>query len=255
MKKISIIFAVLTLSVIMMASGCSKKEDSGEAQNQNEEAEKSDQKSEKTLEELKGELKEIVEKQKTSNGYYYEYSVESEYSEGEKSQTRMKMWQQGEKIRTEVVDSEGNTISIMIQDMENDELYMYDAQQNIAYRQKGISEEGSETAEGEEVSPDEDIDWDGVVNIEDDKVDGRAAKRIIINDSQEGQSFESRMWIDEQTGIVIKMESYMEGKLVSQFKVENIKSGPFDDDVFKLPSGVKIIDMDSYMQQIPGAQE
>ncbi|AHM55575.1 hypothetical protein EAL2_c02720 [Peptoclostridium acidaminophilum DSM 3953] len=247
MKKL-IYASMLIFALAISFAGCSDKKetDTGE-QAKKEQA----QKSEKSLEELKEEMKQLVSKRSLGEGIYYEYAVTVEGGSGmPESSMTMNTWQQGENIRTETLDQSGQVMSVLIKEAGEDYILMYNPAENIAIRQDIASSESMQDDYDINTSSD-DVNWDGVVEIKDDDVDGRNAKLVVLKDESTGQNIISRMWIDEKTGLVIKSEIEADGKVISTMKIKNIKEGSFGEDTFKLPDDVEVMKIEDMMPSQP----
>lgn len=248
MKKL-IYLGILICAMAVSFAGCSKGKDTGE-QAQQEQSQGS-QKSEKTLDQLKEEMKQLVSKRSAGEGIYYEYTVTVEGGSGmPESAMAMKTWQQGENIRTETLDQSGQVMSVLIKEAGEDYILMYNPAENIAIRQDTASSESMQDDYDINTSSD-DVNWEGVVEIKDDDVDGRNAKLVVLKDESTGQNIISRMWIDEKTGLVVKSEVEADGKVVSTMKIKEIKEGSFGEDTFKLPDDVKVMKIEDMMPSKP----
>ena len=248
MKKL-IYLGILICAMAVALAGCSKETDTGEQAQQDQSQES--QKSEKTLDQLKEEMKQLVSKRSTGEGIYYEYTVTVEGGSGMPESTMaMKTWQQGESIRTETLDQSGQVMSVLIKEAGEDYILMYNPAENIAIRQDIASSESMQDDYDINTSSD-DVNWEGVVEIKDDDVDGRNAKLVVLKDETTGQNIISRMWIDEKTGLVVKSEVEADGKVVSTMKIKNIKEGNFGEDTFKLPDDVKVMKIEDMMPAQP----
>jgi len=248
MKKL-IYLGILIFAMAVALAGCSKETDTGEQAQQDQSQES--QKSEKTLDQLKEEMKQLVSKRSTGEGIYYEYTVTVEGGSGMPESTMaMKTWQQGESIRTETLDQSGQVMSVLIKEAGEDYILMYNPAENIAIRQNIASSESIQDDYDINTSSD-DVNWEGVVEIKDDDVDGRNAKLVVLKDESTGQNIISRMWIDEKTGLVVKSEVEADGKVVSTMKIKNIKEGNFGEDTFKLPDDVKVMKIEDMMPAQP----
>ena len=101
-----------------------------------------------------------------------------------------------------------------------------------------------------------DADPDKIKTLETTMYDGVKCKVMLIK-SGEGKE-QVKMWVCEDYGIPVRVEATAPDGSKTVMEYKNLKVGPQPPDAFKLPTGVKISDMNEMMKQmpqIPGGQQ
>jgi outer membrane lipoprotein-sorting protein len=139
-----------------------------------------------------------------------------------------KVWLKGEKMKFES-EVEGET-SITIIDGEEEVMYMYMPDENMAYKMDMSNAPESAVEETEGI-----LDYDYTI-IGTETVDGKSC--LVVEWTVEGIA--SKMWVWKDKGFPIKMESTTpQGKMTIEYK--NIQFVNISDSEFELPAGVQII--------------
>lgn len=139
-----------------------------------------------------------------------------------------KVWLKGEKMKTES-EVEGET-SITIIDGEEEVMYVYMPDENMAYKMDFSNAPESAVGETEDI-----LDFDYEI-IGTETVDGKSC--LVVQWTDEGMT--SKTWIWKDRGFPIKMEiTTSEGTTTIEYK--NIQFVNISDSEFELPAGVQII--------------
>lgn len=178
-------------------------------------------------------LADLFAKAKRVDGLYYEYAMTA----GD-VKVEGKTWTKDKKIKNEMA-SEGNTYVSFI-NFENGEAYTYIPEQKMAVKmdinklKAQMGKQPSDYACG--------IDLQRAKVVETTTYNGMKCKAVVITD-RDGKE-EMKMWISEEYGLPLRVESNETGvKNVMEYK--NLKVGPLPDDTFKLPEGIRVINMGS----------
>ena len=191
-----------------------------------------------------GSVVDLLGKGKNVEGMSYDYTMTSK-----DITINGKAWIQGEKVKNEAVVEGQRVITIV----DGDDTYIYHPDENTAFKvtleqagqQAGQTETPSDFIEDVDTKPDKYRIVDSVV------YDGAKCKIVEVT-SADGQE-QTRMWVREDYGIPVRVESSEpEGeKVVLEFK--NLKLGPQPPGTFELPAGVEVMDMSEMLKQIPQA--
>ncbi len=139
-----------------------------------------------------------------------------------------KVWLKGENMKFES-ELEGET-SITIIDGEEEVMYMYLPDENMAYKMDMSNAPESAVEETEDI-----LDYDYTI-IGTETVDGKSC--LVVEWTVEG--FTSKMWVWKDKGFPIKIETVTsEGKMTIEYK--NIQFVNISDSEFELPAGVQIL--------------
>lgn len=140
-----------------------------------------------------------------------------------------KVWLKGQNMKFES-DIEGQT-SITIVNEDEQVMYMYMPDQNMAYKMSfnNVPESAVEETEGI-------LDYDYEI-LGTETVDGKSC--LVVQWTVEGMT--SKMWVWKDKGFPIKVETTTsEGKTTIEYK--NIQFVNISDNEFQLPAGVEIIE-------------
>lgn len=180
----------------------------------------------------------LLGKGKQIEGMSYDYSLTTK-----EITMNGRVWMQGNKFKTEAM-AEGRK---MITIFDGDTIYSYDPEQNTAMKLSAINNKQVETPL--DYSRDIESKPDIYKIIETAFYDGAKCKVIVLT-SGDGKE-QVKMWIHEDYGIPVRVESASAdgGKIVMEYK--NLKVGPQSPDTFKLPAGVQVTDMNEMLKNIP----
>ena len=190
-------------------------------------------------------LDELFARGKKVDGLSYDYSM----STAEMTMDG-KVWLQGKKMKTESTVAGQNTITFF--DGDTNTVILYNPTENSAMKISADMEEQG-TVSDTPLDYTEDIeDTSTVKELETVVYDGVKCRVVEVAD---GDKTVSKMWIREDYGIPMRIESTgSDGeKLVMEYK--NMKIGTIGADVFQIPAGIEITDMSemiNQMQQLPG---
>lgn len=189
-------------------------------------------------------LAEVFAKGKKIEGMSYEYILTMPTGK-----MTGKVWMQGEKMRTEGTVSGQRIVTIV--DGETNTVYTYYPDQNRAVK-LSAGEQGEETQSPTDYV--ENTDPAAAKVLETTVYDGVKC-RVVLVQSPDGS--EVKMWVREDYGIPIRVETTAPDgtKVVMEYK--NLKVGPQPPETFKLPAGVQVTDLNEMMKglpQMPGAQ-
>ena len=138
----------------------------------------------------------------------------------------------------------------MITIVDGDTTYMYNPEENIAMKFSGKN-----LPTGMEGKPENPSDYqdsmvkDSLKSIETVVYEGVKCRVITYVDKEDGAT--AKMWLREDYGLPMKQEvvSKKGEKMTMEYK--NMKIGAQSADLFKLPAGVKIQDMNEMMKNMP----
>jgi outer membrane lipoprotein-sorting protein len=189
----------------------------------------------------KEEVMNLLSKGKTVNGISYEFVTTTGGV-----QSRGKVWMQNDKVRMETI-LQGQQM-ILLYDGET--IFQYMPHANIAL--KIVAKELQGQTPKKPLTPTglvANMDKETLQIVETNVYEGQRCR--IISFLHKDNKERMKIWISEEYGIPIKVESMgAEGKpAVSEFK--NIKPGPLSLDIFKLPAGVQIQDVVEIMRTLP----
>ncbi len=238
MKRFMLLALVLVL-ICFSFTGCggSKKE----TQNKSTESPAINQSTEKEL------AANLLGKGKEVKGMSYDYSL----TMPEGKMMTGKVWMQDKKMKTEGT-VEGKKI-ITIIDGDTNTVYTYYPDQNMAIK-LSAPESGEKAPTPTDYT--RDADPDKIKTLETTMYDGVKCKVMLIK-SGEGKE-QVKMWVCEDYGIPVRVEATAPDGSKTVMEYKNLKVGPQPPDAFKLPTGVKITDMNEMMKQmpqIPGGQQ
>jgi outer membrane lipoprotein-sorting protein len=131
--------------------------------------------------------------------------------------------------------------------IDGDTILTYDPQQNVAYKITSDMTEQFKTPS--EYVQDAKVNMENWKTLETTVYDGVKCRVISIS-AMNGQD-EMKMWVREDYGIPVRVETKSANGDTVVIEYKNMKIGALPEDTFKLPSGVKIMDMNEIMNQMP----
>lgn len=177
-------------------------------------------------------LAEVLAKSKSVVGYSFDYVMSNEAAQGNFTG---KMWiAKDQKMKNEITLQNRTMVSII--DLEKKEMYNCDLSQGIAVKMKLDIGKRME-------SPDQyikDIDIAKATVLENVIYDGVKCK--VISYKYDGNT-ESKMWVREDIGFPVRIEATGPDGKKSVIEYKNMKVGPVSEDVFRLPPGIKVMEM------------
>lgn len=194
-------------------------------------------------------ITDIFAKSKKVDALSYDYSITSN-----ETAINGKVWMQGNKMKTESVFNGETMISFF--DGDTNTIITYYPAQNKAMKLTSDQAEKQNAISDTPIDYTEDIDTTSVKVLETTVYDGVKCKVVEI--TEKDSKVVSKMWIREDYGIPIRVETTDPtfGKSVMEYK--NMKIGSISADVFKVPA-VEVTDMSEMMKQMlpnmPGGQQ
>ncbi len=184
-------------------------------------------------------VKDLFAKAKTLPDMSYDFSMVAE-----DLNMQGKSWISGKKMKSELTIEGEKTVTIIDGDAKVSYLYYPDkgTAMKTAYDEKTAQAVPSSKQILDEMDPAQVKDA-GTVTYE-----GVKCRLLIAKDP--GSKAESKMWIWEDYGVLLRLEGVDSdgGKLVMEHK--NIKMGAPPADAFQLPAGVKVTDMADMMKDM-----
>ncbi len=175
---------------------------------------------------------EIFAKAQNIDGLYFEYEMTTGTEK-----VQGKTWTKGKMMKNEVF-MEGQ-IFINIIDIDKGEAYTYIPDQNMAMKIKFDKQMAEEFQNPTEYT--DNLDPQSLKIVETTTFDGHACTVMVLTNN-EGQE-EMKMWVSDEYGIPLRVET-TEGGSQTIIEYKNLKVGSITDDVFEIPQGVQIIEMD-----------
>jgi len=157
-----------------------------------------------------------------------------------------KLWSNKDKMRVEN-SFEGKK---MITIVDGDLTYMYNPDENTAMKFSGKN-----LPAGMEGKPENPADYqdnavkDSIKSLETVVYEGVKCRVITFIDKEDGAT--AKMWLREDYGLPMKQEIISKKGEKMTIEYKNMKIGAQSADLFKLPAGVKIQDMNAMMQNMP----
>lgn len=157
-----------------------------------------------------------------------------------------KLWSSKDKMRVEN-SFEGKK---MITIVDGDITYMYNPDENTAMKFSG-----KDLPAGMEGKPENPADYqdnavkDSIKSLETVVYEGVKCRVITFIDKEDGAT--AKMWLREDYGLPMKQEIISKKGEKMMIEYKNMKIGAQSADLFKLPAGVKIQDMNAMMQNMP----
>lgn len=231
MKRFLSLSVVMVLVLAMLAlAGCGG--DKKEAASQ----QPSGKEAPKTSGEEK--LADIFAKGKKVEGMSYDFTMTSK-----ETKLSGKFWIQGSKMKTEMM-AEGKK---MITIFDGNTIYNYIPDQNMAMKMTPDKAKKNQTPL--DYANDAESKGDKVKVLETTVYEGVKCKVVSIA-SADGKE-QTKMWIREDYGIPVRVESTEPGGEKTVLEYKNLKVGPQPADTFNLPAGVQVQDLSEMMKQIP----
>lgn len=156
-----------------------------------------------------------------------------------------KMWVQGYKFKTEGAFGGEKMISIF--DLEGKTLITYYPGKNEAVKLSADNPEVKAKPPGDYIKK---TDFTRGQVLETTVYDGARCRVILLPEDNGGQT---KMWIREDCGIPVRVETTAPGggKTVTEYK--NLQFGPLPTSTFELPPGVNITDINQMLEQLQKA--
>jgi hypothetical protein len=166
---------------------------------------------------------------------------------GKQGGMTMKRFVDHEKIRTEM-SSDGNEFVMLETGDPGGTMYMIMPEQKTAMKQSraAMTKAGAKLPKKESgaSAPPSDIK---VEDLGEDKVDGVAVKKLRMV----AEGGDVLGWFDKTTGAPVRMESVVQGEK-STVEWKNRKPGPQSEELFQVPKGYAVTDMDEMMKNMGG---
>lgn len=236
MKKVWVICLILLLTLsLSFIAGCSSQPKETTAP-----PAKTDSGAQKTADDKEA-VKSLFSKGKEVKEMCYEMHITASGLTVES-----KTWFKGQKMKTDTLVNGQRAVSIF--DMAKGELISYLPEKNMATKMKIDEYQGKDNITPLDYL--EELEKSEFQILGTETVNGMECKVISVSD----KLGKAKMWISVDYGIVVKMEEEVDGKkTVVEFK--NIKIGPgsVPDDTFNLPQGVKVMDINAMMENLPKA--
>ncbi|MGE5396954.1 MAG: DUF4412 domain-containing protein [Chitinophagales bacterium] len=224
-KRISMMIVLLLVgSLVLVGCGKSNKETSAPTDKSTAPKQSSVQKESK----IDSELTKLMNAARNIKGMSYEMTMS-----GSGVNSTMKVWQNGKKMRTEA-EANGQK-SIIIINPEKDLYCNYIPSANMAMTYDESTKKSMKNANANQWSE------EGVTDYKitgSEKCNGYDCK--VIKGRPGG--IRTRIWVREDLGVPVKIESIDHGKTV-KIEFKNYIIGPQDDSFFELPVGVQMTDM------------
>ena len=232
MKKCSILICVLVFlsSTILAGCGGTAKETSAPSSNQP---------SVNTQVPKEESISELFAKGQKLEGISYDCVV----SEKGNLALNNKVWMQGNKLKIEVT-VEGQT---MITFIDGDSVIGYNPDEKTAFKLSIDSSKQAKTPN--DYLKEADSQTDKFKFLEATVYDGVKC-RVISSSGPDGKEL-TKMWIREDLGIPVKVETFGPNGNISTLEYKNMKVGPLPVETFKLPDGVQITDISELTKQLP----
>ena len=157
-----------------------------------------------------------------------------------------KLWSSKEKMRVENTFEGKKMITIV----DGDITYMYNPAENTAMKFSG--KDLPTDMEGKPENPadfQDNMVKDSLKSLETVVYDGVKCRVITFVDKEDGAT--AKMWLREDYGLPMKQEIISKKGEKMTIEYKNMKIGAQSADLFKLPAGVKIQDMNAMMQNMP----
>lgn len=161
-----------------------------------------------------------------------------------------KLWSSKDKLRVEN-SFEGKKVITIV---DGDTTYMYDPESNTAMKFSG-----KDLPQGMEGKPENPANYEDQMVKESVKVietvmyEGVKCRVVTFTDKEDGAT--AKMWLREDYGLPMKQELVSKKGEKMTIEYKNMKIGAQSADLFKLPTGVKIQDMNAMMQNMPKGKQ
>ncbi|MEN6349470.1 MAG: DUF4412 domain-containing protein [Syntrophomonas sp.] len=224
-KNLFITFVLLLFAITALVAGCGQKSSETSAPAPKEAAQSSSSSDDTSAQSL------ITKGMEVKN-----LSYDCDVSEPEGQKLTVKAWIKGKKMRTEMPNPEGGGNMISIIDSDQGIVYIYQPEQKTATKM-GISMSQQDNAP----SPQETMES---LNAEKMKYTGKETidgKTCLVYEFQDQNNETSKIWLWEDYGIPLKIESIMDGKK-SVLEYRNVKTDEIPDSMFELPADTTIME-------------
>ena len=157
-----------------------------------------------------------------------------------------RLWSSKDKMRVENTFEGKKMITIV----DGDTTYMYNPEENIAMKFSGKN-----LPTGMEGKPENPSDYqdsmvkDSLKSLETVVYEGVKCRVVTFVDKEDGAT--AKMWLREDYGLPMKQEVVSKKGEKMTIENKNMKIGAQASDLFKLPAGVKIQDMNEMMKNMP----
>ena len=157
-----------------------------------------------------------------------------------------RLWSSKDKMRVENTFEGKKMITIV----DGDTTYMYNPEENIAMKFSGKN-----LPTGMEGKPENPSDYqdsmvkDSLKSLETVVYEGVKCRVVTFVDKEDGAT--AKMWLREDYGLPMKQEVVSKKGEKMTIEYKNMKIGAQASDLFKLPAGVKIQDMNEMMKNMP----
>lgn len=233
MKKCSVLICVLLVflsSTILAGCGGTTKETSAPSSNHP---------SVNTQTPKQETISELFARGQKLEGISYDCVV----SEKGNAPLNSKVWMQGTKMKVEIT-IEGQT---MITFIDGNSVIGYNPDQKTAFKLSIDKTKQAKTPN--EYLKEANSQTDKFKNLEPTVYDGVKC-RVISSVGSDGKEL-TKMWIREDYGIPVKVETIGSDGNISVLEYKNMKVGPLPEGTFKLPDGVQITDISKLTEQLP----
>lgn len=249
------VWIIILLSVLGFGLGCSK-EDKGESTlsvNKNTETTASTEKESTTepVEEKKEEAKDLM-------GLELINSLEVKMPEAlfieavnksEGMTIHQKMYIHGEDFR---VESKGDFANqVMVYNSKEGITYIYDDTMPTGTMIRDLEDAQEEEKEEVNLTYGAELFEDIGANLIEAKkmtYNGYDVIYLVVKDSESGDGFEIRQWISTEFWYPVKVETVLNGAIISEYELVNISSKEaLDSKWYEKPSGIEFIDLDAMM--------
>lgn len=230
---LSVLLVTLLSGAILAGCGGDKKTD-GQSANKPAQTAKGDS------------ITDIFAKGEKIDGMSYDYSMTA----GDMSMSG-KVWMQGKKMKTESTMGGEKVISYV--DVDTNTVVIYNPAQNSAMKMSSGEAEKQNAVSDTPLDYTSELDKTSIKELEATIYDG--VKCRIVEVTEKDSKIGTKMWIREDYGIPMRIESVDATGVKFVMEYKNMKIGSIAADVFQLPAGVQVTDMNDMlkqMQQLPG---
>jgi outer membrane lipoprotein-sorting protein len=184
-------------------------------------------------------LSDLFSKGQNIEGLSYDYIVTLDGKESYNGKINI----QRKKMRSESTVEGQKTITIV----DGDSILSYNSEQNIAY--KITADMTDQVKTPAEYINDASAQTEKYQTLETAVYDGVKC-RVISVTGADGQE-QTKMWVREDYGIPLRVETKGADGSIIVIEYKNMKIGSLPDDIFKLPAGVKVMDMNEITNMLP----
>jgi outer membrane lipoprotein-sorting protein len=231
-KKCSVLICALILlsSTVLAGCGGTSKDTSAPA---------SSQPSVNTQVSKEDTISELFAKGQKLEGISYDCVV----SNNGKTTMTGKFWLQGNKMKYDVTVEGQNMITLI----DGDSFIGYNPNEKVAY--KITVDKANQAKTPNDYLQEANSQIDKYKSLETTLYDG-AMCRVISVTGPDGKEL-TKMWVREDYGIPVKVETVGSDGSISVLEYKNVKIGAIPDSTFKLPDGVQVTDINDLTKQIP----